>query len=105
MIQTKKKLISKIHKRIGQTYKKRLVHDSVVLIFQFLAEELIRNHVFSVKNFGTLSPYMTKAHKGLNVSSGKIQVTASARSVRFRASETLMSLLTVRRPSLRKKKT
>lgn len=105
MILTKKKLSSKIHKRLGKSCKKRLIHDSVILIFEFIAEELVRNHAFSVKNFGTLSPYLRKAHKGLNVSSGKIQMIAPVRSVRFRASETFKSLVALRRSALGRKKT
>ena len=62
-----------------------------------LAAKLSRNEAVSVRNFGTLSPYLYHGHFALDVSSGLMHDTAPFKTVQFRVHARFLRLLKERR--------
>ena len=100
----KSQIVSKIYKRFNKALSKRKINDSINVICDVLIQELLANNAVSVKNFGTLSPYLFHEHIGMNVSSGRLQKISSFRSVKFHPHHTFITLIANRRASLVKSK-
>jgi nucleoid DNA-binding protein len=53
----KNKMISIIHNKLNKEVSKIIINDSINIINDYLAQELIENKSVSIDKFGTLSPY------------------------------------------------
>lgn len=104
LITNKVKLTNIIWNKLGKSIKKATIYDSVAIIFDKIIEDLANSQIVSVKNFGTLSPYIRKSRICLDVASGKIRPTRTKRLVRFRASANFLKLAKLRRASLKRSK-
>lgn len=93
----KKKLTSNIYNRINSTIPKKKIHDTITVICEYMLEQITKNKVFSVKNFGTFSPYMHKAHIGFNVAKGELQRVKSFLNVKFHPHVSFLKMLKARR--------
>lgn len=100
---TKKQLSHKIFEKFGRAIKKRTIHDAVVTVFETIMNDLVSNKTFSVKNFGTLSPYTQSPHNAFNVSTGRIRLTHKKNTIKFQAHTSFTSLIGRRSSLLRKK--
>lgn len=101
---TKKVIISKIHKKMGEALNKRIVRDAVNAICSSLEEQFVQDQALSVENFGTLSPYVFHGHTGLNIQTGEMQEVKPFRTVKFHPHFVFLDLLVLRRESFLEKK-
>jgi nucleoid DNA-binding protein len=92
---TKKKIVSKLHKRLGKSLSKDLLQDSINTILLMLKENLTKDVAVSINNFGTFSPYTYHGHIGLDVSNYTIRRTKKFRTVKFRPHVVFLELLAI----------
>jgi len=100
----KKTIVDNIYKHLGKTLSKNQIYDVVTVICDYLSEELIENRSVSIKNFGTLSPYMFHGHEGIDVSSGNMRYVEEFRSVKFRPHHVLWRLVKRKRKKILRKR-
>ena len=79
----KKILVDNIYHKLGKNISKLIISDIIDIICDYISEELKANRSFSIKNFGTFSPYVHPAHDGLNIDTGELQHVSSWTGVRF----------------------
>lgn len=100
----KQQIIDNIHNRIDGTVAKDCIHDVITVICDYAMENLSDDSVFSVSNFGTLSPYLFHGHRGVNVVTGRMQNTKPFKTVRFRSHTVFKKLVTEKRERFLAKK-
>lgn len=99
---SKKNLTDKIYKRLNGAVSKLVIHDVVTVICDHIISELEKNRAFSVRNFGTFSPFNFHEHEGMDISSGAMQKVKSFRSVKFRPHAVFRLLLDRKRKKFEK---
>lgn len=83
MIISKVNLARQIKKRFGGQISQCIIIEVINSMLDVMKEELREDRVISVKNFGTLSPYVYHGHNAFNVVSGEKVYVAPFRTVRF----------------------
>lgn len=86
-------LVDKIYKRLKGTVKKSDIRFAINIIINEIRNELINKRSISIKNFGTLTPYLFQAHKGINMFTKKIEMFPKTWSVKFHAHVGFLKLL------------
>ena len=74
------------------------------MICEELAESLIENEAITIKNFGTLNPYLFHSHRGYNVQTGIVQEYPEFWSVKFHTHDAFQKLMEEKREYFSKKK-
>lgn len=100
---TKKVIVSKIHKKLGEALNRRLLTDAVSVICLTLQENLLQDQAVSVENLGTFSPYVFHGHAGVNISTGQLQQVKPFRTVKFHPHFVFLELLASRREGFLKR--
>jgi nucleoid DNA-binding protein len=86
-----------IYARIGGSIPFNKIYQSVGLITEQISSDLISDQMVSVRNFGTLSPYVRVPHIAHNVNEGRLWCVKANRSVTFHPHEAFQSLIQDRR--------
>jgi nucleoid DNA-binding protein len=92
-----------IYNRIGGSIPIKKLYQSVGLIIDQIANDLISDQMVSVRNFGTLNPYVRAPHIAHNVNEGRLWCVKAKRSVTFHPHEAFQSLIQDRRERFCKK--
>jgi nucleoid DNA-binding protein len=85
MIINKNKLINKIYNKIGKAVYKIYINDIINIVCDYISDEIVQDRTFSVRNFGTFSPYRYRGHKAYDVTTGIVRDLSSTNSVKFRS--------------------
>lgn len=93
MIVSKVHLARRIKKRFGGQISQRVIIEVINTIIDVMKQELLEDRTISVKNFGTLSPYIYHGHNAFNVVSGEKVYVESFRSVRFHTHAGMRNLM------------
>lgn len=93
----RREITSQIYNRLDKSIKRKYIADAVNVICEELSEAFSRNESISVKNFGTLNPYLFHSHKGLNVQTGEISIHPEFWSVKFHTHASFEKLLEERK--------
>lgn len=100
----RKEITSEIYVRVDKSIKKKYIADAVNVICEEIGNALSRNESLSVKNFGTLNPYLFHSHAGFNVKKGEVDVYPEFWSVKFHAHASFEKLLAERKDRFSAKK-
>lgn len=98
----KKKLTHIIYQRLGGALSKSSIYDAINIINESLIEMVLDNKAISIENFGTISPYVFHAHKGLNIASGEMQQVKEFKTVKFRVHNVFQALVEQRKKKFKK---
>jgi len=90
---TRAKLIDSIHQRMDGELSKQMIDDAIILMFDFIADELAYAGTLSVDNFGTIHVYTINGHVGKNVVTGELQYVKPKKSVMFSPHVTFKNML------------
>lgn len=93
MLISKNKLISNVYKKLNGTIPLTVLNDVTLIVLEFMINEFKNYRPFSIKNFGTFSPFKFHEHKGIDVSTGKMRIVESFTSVKFRPHVAFLRLL------------
>lgn len=99
----RQEIVDAIYFRLDKSLKRKYITDSVNVICEELAESLIENEAITVKNFGTLNPYLFHAHRGYNVQTGIVQEYPEFWSVKFHTHDSFQKLMEEKRDYFSKK--
>ena len=100
---TRTKLIDLLHKRMDGELSKQMIDDAIILISNFIADELVEAGTLSVDNFGTIHVYTINGHVGKNVATGELQYVKPKKSVMFSPHVTFKSMIDEKKPRFKAK--
>lgn len=72
-----------INRKLGKTLSKNIILDAIDIICESLTEKLSDGEQIYIDNFGLLDNYRMHSHVGVNIRSGKEQITSEVNLVQF----------------------
>lgn len=93
----RKDIVEAIYFRLDKSIKSKYITQSVNVICEELSIYLKENNSITVKNFGTLNPYLFHSHKGYNVHTGFVQEYPEFWSVKFHTHDSFRKLMEEKR--------
>ena len=86
-------IIEKIYRRFGNALPRNVIKDAVAILCDNMADSLKKSEPISIHNFGTIHTYTFHGHKGVDISSGKVQYVEPFITAKFVAHDNFNVLL------------
>jgi nucleoid DNA-binding protein len=100
----KKDLAKEIKKKMFNSVNEEVIKNALEVLIEELSKDLIDDVPISVKNFGTLSPYLYHGHFAYNVQTGERYNMKPFRTVKFNSHESFTNLVKDRIDNFKKTK-
>ena len=95
--------MNSIYDRLDGSVKFSYIREAIDILCNELVESLSEHEAVTIRNFGTLNPYLHLSHAVFNIQSERIEHCPQFWSVKFHAHDSFQKLLLERREDFKKK--